>query len=63
MIRFIGYRKRIIIREALESSRIEYLMQDRNRGFISLLAIVYANGTALPVGLIYKGKTSDLQNS
>jgi hypothetical protein len=50
-------------REALQASRVQSAMQDRNRRFISLLATICADGTTLLAGLIYKGKTGDLQTS
>jgi hypothetical protein len=37
--------------------------QDGSREFISLLAIIYAHGTKLLLALIYKGKTSSLQDT
>ena len=63
MIGFMGRRKRIMTREALQASRVQSVIQDGNRGFISLLATICADGTTLPVGLIYKGKTGNLQTS
>ena len=42
-------------RDALEQGRITHTSQDGNREFISLLACICADGTALPPALIYKG--------
>lgn len=50
-------------REEYESGRIQYVQQDGNREFISLLACVCADGSALPPALIYQGTSGDLQNS
>lgn len=36
--------------------------QDGNREFISLLACISADGTAIPPGLIYQGESGDLQD-
>jgi len=47
-------------KEAYKSGRIRYASQDGNREFISLLACVCADGTALPAALIYQGKSGDL---
>jgi hypothetical protein len=50
-------------REALESRRILGAIQDGSREFISLLACVCADGTAIPPALIYKGESNDLRDS
>ena len=42
-------------RDALEQGRIIHASQNGNREFISLLACICADGTALPLALIYKG--------
>lgn len=56
-------RKRIISRGAYEQGRIRYFQEDGNREFISLLACVCADGSALPPTLIYQGASQDLQSS
>src|SRR5258706_16402896 len=38
-------------------------MQAGSREFISVLASIYADGTALPAALIYKGPTNSLQDT
>ena len=48
--------KRIMGREAYETGRIKGARQDGSREFISLLACICADGTALPPSLIYAGK-------
>ena len=50
-------------KEAYNSGRVRYVQQDGSREFISLLACVCADGTALPPVLIYQGASNDLQNS
>ena len=55
--------KRIMTLEALESGRITHASQDRSREFISLLACICANGTALPPALIYRGDSKTLQDT
>jgi hypothetical protein len=48
-------------KEALKSSRITKASIDGSREFISLLAYIYADGSHLPLALIYEGKSYDLQ--
>jgi len=55
--------KRVMSREALKSRRITRARTDGNREFISLLACIYADGTSIPLALIYKGSSHDLQSS
>ena len=55
--------KRIMTLEALESGRITHASQDGSREFISLLACICANGTALPPALIYRGDSKTLQDT
>ena len=55
--------QRIMSLEALESGRITHASQDGNREFISLLACIGADGTALPPALIYKGDSGILQDT
>jgi hypothetical protein len=55
--------KRIMSREALKASRVTKATTDGSREFISLLACISANGKALPLALIYQGKSHDLQSS
>ena len=60
IIRQASATKRIMSAEALQSGRIVSASQDSNREFISLLACISADGTALPLALIYKGESNDL---
>ena len=49
--------------EALKNGRIQYACEDGSREFISLLACISADGTALPPSLIYKGESGSLQDT
>ena len=49
--------------EALYSGRITHASQDRSREFLSLLASIYADGSALPPALIYKEDSGTLQDT
>ena len=55
--------QRIMLLEAFKSERIQYASEDGNREFISLLACISADGTALPPALIYKGDSLYLQDT
>ena len=55
--------KRVMSREALRNGRITHASQDGSREFISLLACISGDGTALPPSLIYSGQTGDLRDS
>jgi hypothetical protein len=55
--------RRIMTKEAYNQGRIRYFQQDGSREFISLLACICADGTALPPALIYQGASNDLQSS
>ncbi len=50
-------------REAYDLGRIRGVRQDGSREFITLLAAICADGTALPPALIYQGASMDLQSS
>jgi hypothetical protein len=49
--------------EAYHAGRIQFAMTDGNREFSTLLACICADGTKIPVGLIYQGTSHDLQDS
>ena len=49
--------------KALTSGRITHASQDGSKEFISLLACIYADGTALPPALIYKGDSGTLSDT
>ena len=54
--------KRVVSIKALESGRITHTSQNGSREFLSLLACIYINNTALPSTLIYKGNSRSLQD-
>ena len=49
--------------EALKSGQVKYACEDGSREFISLLACICADGTALPPSLVYKGDSRSLQDT
>jgi hypothetical protein len=55
--------QRIMSLEAFRSGRIQFALTDGNREFVTLLACICADGTKIPVGLIYKGESHDLQDT
>jgi hypothetical protein len=55
--------KRIITKKVYDSGRVTANAQDGSREFISLLASICADGTALLPALIYKGASGDLQDT
>ena len=50
-------------RESLKAAQCKYTCQDGNREFISLLACICADGTALPPALIYQSNSYDIQST
>ena len=55
--------KRIVSAKQLRTKRLLGSKQDGSREFISLLATICADGTAIPPALIYQGESGDLQDS
>jgi len=55
--------KRIVPIDRLKNKKILGSNQDGSREFISLLATISADGTALPPALIYQGDSYDLQST
>jgi hypothetical protein len=55
--------KRVMARKEYESSRVDSNKQDRSREFITLLAAICADSTAIPPTLIYKSASRDLMSS
>ena len=55
IISYTSTTQRIISLEAFKSEQIQYTSEDSSREFISLLVCIFANSTALPPALIYKG--------
>ena len=52
--------QRIMSLEALHSGRITHASQDGSQEFLSLLASICTDGSALPPALIYKGDSNTL---
>jgi hypothetical protein len=52
--------KRIMTRKEYTSGQVQSNKYNRSREFISLLAAICADGTAVPPALIYKGSSGDL---
>jgi hypothetical protein len=52
--------KRIITLHALRNGWIIGASQDGSQEFLSLLAYICADGTALPLALIYKGESHNI---
>jgi hypothetical protein len=63
IISFSNVVKQIMSLEALQSSRITNTQTNRNQEFISLLTRICANRTSIPLALVYKGTSHDLQTS
>lgn len=54
--------KRVMSANAYNRGRVMKASQDGLREFITLLAVICANRTAVPPTLIYKGESRDLQD-
>ena len=63
IIGFCNTKRRIVSKKMLEQKLLLGANQDGSREFISLMAAVCADGTALPPALIYAGRSHDLQNT
>lgn len=59
----IGRLKRVFSRQMWERKEVRAARQDGSREWITLLACVCADGTALPPGLIYQATNKDIQSS
>ena len=55
--------KRVVSIQQLKSKKLLGAAQDGSREFLSLLAGICADGSALPPGLIYQGESHDLQDT
>jgi len=55
--------KRVFSRASVESRTRRQPMQDGNRQWVSILASVCADGSALPPGIIYPGAPNEIQSS
>ncbi|KAF7574147.1 hypothetical protein PtrM4_057700 [Pyrenophora tritici-repentis] len=58
----LGRSKRIFSRRQYEKKEVRQAHQDGSREWVSLLAAICADGTALPPGLIFASKNSTIQS-
>ena len=61
-IGLLGRTKRIFSRRQYEKKEVRQACQDGSREWVSLLAAVCADGTALPPGIIFASKNSTIQS-
>jgi hypothetical protein len=59
-IRVLGRLKRIFSRRQYEKKEVRQACQDSLRKWVSLLATICADGTALPPGIIFASKNSTI---
>ena len=59
----VTVRNELYLENILKAKKTIGKIQDGSREFISLLATICANGTALAPALIYQGDTHDLQDT
>jgi hypothetical protein len=62
-IGLVARSKRIFSKRSYEKRHNRQSLQDGNRVWVTLLASVCADGSALPPGLIYPGKDNEIQSS
>ena len=63
MIGAVGRQKRIFSKRSWKKKQNKQMLQDGNREWISLIACVCADGSALPPGLIYPAESQNIQSS
>ena len=63
LIGVIGRSKRVFSREMWERKEVRAALQDGSREWITLLACVCADGSALPPGIIYKAADDGIQSN
>jgi hypothetical protein len=63
MIGVTGRSKRVFTRRQWEKKEVQASLQDVSREWITLLATVCADGSALPPGLIFQASSGSLQSS
>jgi len=63
LVGFLTKARRVFSKAAFKSGRLTNTIQDRSREWITVLAIICADGTALLLGLIYQAVTSNIQDS
>ena len=63
LIRIIGRSKRIFSRRMWEKKEVTASLQDGSRAWITVLACICADGSALPPGLIYEAANKGIQST
>jgi len=63
LIGIVGRSKRIFSRRMWEKKEVRASLQDGNRAWITLLACICADGSALPLSLIYEAANKGIQSS
>jgi hypothetical protein len=63
MIRRTGRSKRVFSRALWESKQVTDSLQDGNREWVSVLACIGADGTALPPGIIFEGLHGNIRDT
>jgi hypothetical protein len=63
LIGILGRSKRIFSKRQWEKKEVKAALQDGSREWITVLASVCADGTAIPPGLIYASANSSLQET
>ena len=63
LISFLTKAKRVYTKSAFSQKRLLGALQDGNRKWITCIATICGDGTSLLPSLIYKAKTSDIQDS
>ena len=62
IIRAVSRQKRIFSKRLFKKKQFQQMLQDGNREWISLLACICADGTALPPALIYPADSKNIQD-
>jgi hypothetical protein len=63
LIGVVGRQKRIFSKRLFKKKQFKQMLQDGNREWISLLACICADGTALPPALIYAADSKNIQDT
>jgi hypothetical protein len=63
LIGIVGRLKRIFSRRMWEKKEVRASLQDGNRAWITLLACICADRSALPPSLIYKATNKGIQST
>ncbi|KAF2023109.1 hypothetical protein EK21DRAFT_95187 [Setomelanomma holmii] len=63
LIGVLSKMKRIFSKAAYEQGKLKHIVQDGNREWITTIAYICANGTALTPALIYQAQSGDIQDT